>query len=260
MKSASKPASLRSYLTLITIIATFAVNAWSNIRPINGESIGEISNTTFADVLITPANYAFVIWGLIYLGLIAFGVYQLLPRQRDRSNLDPVRNALILSSLAQIIWVFLFLFRNFWGSLAAMVVILGALLYGYVQRPTLPFRRERWFVQRPLSLYLGWISVATIVNGAIAFYSAGWTELGLGMPTWTVIMLAIATVLGGYMAIVQQDAVFSGVFVWALTAIAIRQSDTRPVQLAAIIGAGLLIIGMGIAQLLLLRRDSSSLE
>lgn len=256
MKSLSKPtASLRSVLTLVSIIATFAVNAWSNINPINGASIGEISNTAFADVMITPANYAFIIWGLIYIGLIAFGVYQLLPRQRDRSNLDPVRNALIISSLAQIVWVFFFLFRNFWGSMVAMLVILGALLYGYVQRPTLPFRRDRWFVQRPLSVYLGWISVATIVNGAIACYGSGWTELGLGMPVWTVIMLAVATLLGGYMAIAQHDGVFSGVFVWAFVAIAVRQAETQPVQTAAIIGAALVIISMGIGQWQLLRSD-----
>lgn len=242
--------ALRPLVTLGAIASTFAVNAWSNIQPINGASIGEISNTEFAAVLITPANYAFIIWGVIYLGLIGFGIYQLLPRQRDRSDLNPVRQALILSSLAQILWVFLFLFRWFWGSLVAMLVILAALAYGYVQRralsPTSPNSwRDRWWVDRSLSLYFGWISVATIVNWAIAFYSNGWTTLGLGMPTWTVLLISIATALGGYMALTYGDAVYAGVFVWALVAIAVRQAEYPLIVSAAGAGSLVLLAAMG---------------
>jgi hypothetical protein len=242
---------LTPYATLLAIVGTFLVNAWSNIDPINGESIGAISNTVFRDVLIIPANYAFIIWGLIYLGLIALGIYQLLPRQRSRSDLNPVRYGLILSSVAQGIWVFLFLYRMFWGSLIAMAVILVSLIYSYGHQrrsPTLS-RRDRWLVNRPLSLYLGWISVATIVNGAIALYSAGWTDLGLGMPAWTVIMLAVATLLGSGMALLYRDAVFAGVLIWAFVAIAVRHADQgliTPVAIgAAVVLAIVLLIALG---------------
>ncbi|MBF2087463.1 MAG: tryptophan-rich sensory protein [Synechococcales cyanobacterium K44_A2020_017] len=243
-------AKARPYATIVAIIGTFLVNAWSNIDPINGESIGAISNRVFGDVMIIPANYAFIIWGLIYLGLIAFGIYQLLPSQRSRSDLDPVRHALILSSVAQGVWVFLFLYRLFWGSMVAMAAILIALAYGYYcQRQTMtPSRRDRWLVNRPLSLYLGWISVATIVNGAIALYSTGWTELGLGMPAWTVIMLAVATLLGSVMAFLYRDAVFAGVLIWAFVAIAVRHADQGLVSPVAIAASVVLIAALGVAR------------
>jgi hypothetical protein len=199
--------------------------------------------------MITPANYAFIIWGLIYVGLIAFGIHQLLPKQRYESDLNPVRDALIISSIAQIVWVFLFLFRYFWGSLIAMFAILIPLIWGYIQRrqteAVLP--RERWFVDRPLSLYLGWISVATIVNGAIALYSANWAGFGLGMPLWTSLMLGIATMIGGAIAIGYRDVVFPGVFVWAFVAIALRHSDNALIASTAYVGCALLAFAIAIS-------------
>ncbi|MDB9495822.1 hypothetical protein PN441_20495 [Spirulina major CS-329] len=234
---------LHPALTLLAILVTFAVNAWSNIDPIGGESIGAISNNTFGEVVITPANYAFIIWGVIYLGLITFGVYQLLPRQRDRADLNPVRHALILSSVAQIVWVFLFLSRLFWGSMVAMGVILAALIWGYGQwRDGGQSKgRERWFVDYPLSLYFGWISVATVVNGATALYSSGWTELGFGAAVWACVMVGVATLLGIAIALYYRDGVYPGVLIWAFVAIAQRQAELMPVGASAIAGAVLLV-------------------
>ncbi|MCW6038355.1 hypothetical protein K4A83_19050 [Spirulina subsalsa FACHB-351] len=238
-----KSGTITPLLTFLSIVAAFGINVWSNINPIGGQSIGVIANTTFAGVMITPANYAFIIWGLIYLGLIAFGVYQLLPGAGDRNPLNPVRYGIIISSLAQILWVFLFLARWFWASMGAMGVILTALIWSYGQRRKQPSqtRQERWCVDRPLSLYLGWIAVATIVNGATALYSSGWTELGLGATAWTCIMIGIATVLGGAIALHYRDAIFPGVVIWALVAIALRHSDNFP--LITVVVMGVLVLG-----------------
>ncbi|MGL4622150.1 MAG: tryptophan-rich sensory protein, partial [Chroococcidiopsis sp.] len=65
-----------SLATLFAILATLGVNVLSNFFPVRGLNIGEIANTILQGVQITPANYAFAIWGLIYLGLIAYGIYQ----------------------------------------------------------------------------------------------------------------------------------------------------------------------------------------
>src|SRR5919199_6186904 len=89
---------LRQVLNLLAIFAAFAVNVLANVAPINGLSIGEISNTFFKEVLITPANYAFAIWGVIYLGLITFGVYQVLPAQRQNPSLRRMGYLLVLAS------------------------------------------------------------------------------------------------------------------------------------------------------------------
>ena len=146
-------------------------------RSPGGQNVGQIANTTLAGVLITPANYAFAIWGLIYLGLIAYGIYQIYPSQRRQRRLQRVNKLLILACMAQVIWIFLFTLRQFGWSVLAIVTILLCLIGIYRtlrSRQLKPLRRERWLCQIPFSIYLAWIGVATIVNVASALYAWGW--------------------------------------------------------------------------------------
>lgn len=227
------PDVVRQWLTLLAILGTFAVNVWSNIYPLNGLNIGEISNTLFSDVLVTPANYAFSIWGVIYLGLLAFGIYQLLPSQRHDPILQRVDYFLIFACIAQAAWVFLFLLRQFWGSVAAMAGILLLLIGAYVQLRTGQrriTRSEKWCAQIPFSIYLGWISVATIVNVALALYSIDWNGFGISPRVWAVIVLIIGAAIAGVVATRRRDIAYPLVIIWALLAIAVRQTNTLLVQ------------------------------
>lgn len=222
--------------TLSAVIIALLVNTLSNFFPLGGQNVGEISNTVLEGVLITPANYAFAIWGLIYLGLIAYGVYQLRPPQRDNPNLRRVSGLLIAASAAQIVWIFCFTLRLFALSIVPMLVILLSLVGAYLNLGTgeaRPTRRRRWLAQIPFSVYLGWISVATIVNVAAALYVTGW-ELGFSDAGWTAIMVGVAAVLGGVVAWRARDLAFVLVFVWAFVAIAVRHSDIPLIWITAI--------------------------
>lgn len=246
VKTRSTP-PLPAWLTLLAILSTFAVNVWSNLSPINGQTIGEISNTQFARVQIVPANYAFAIWGVIYLGLIAFGIYQLLPPQQDQVGIRQARPLLVVACVAQAVWVVLFLYRQYWLSVVAMLMILLPLILLYL-RLKIAFptsRAEKWLAQVPFSIYLGWISVATIVNVALALYSQNWNG-GIPAAIWTVIMLLVAAIVGGLMNLRRQDAAYPLVIVWALIAIAIKQAGIPLVATSAII----LAIGLGLLVLL----------
>jgi hypothetical protein len=183
---------LRPWFTLAAILAAFLVNTVSNIAPINGQSIGELSNTLFQGVLITPANYAFIIWGVIYVGLFAFGIYQLLPNQRRDLHLDRISYLVAVSCISQCLWVIIFLLRWFSLSFVAMVMILLALIAAYLQVNQAKASFKPWFVQIPISIYLAWISVATVVNGAIALYATNWSGWGLSPVVWTILMLGVS--------------------------------------------------------------------
>jgi hypothetical protein len=111
---------IRQITTLGAIVGAFFIKIISNIFPLNGLNIGAISNTLFKDVLIIPANYAFAVWGLIYLGLFALAIYQFLPSQRDDVDLRSTRYLLVVASVTQSIWVYLFLARFFILSIVAM--------------------------------------------------------------------------------------------------------------------------------------------
>ncbi len=220
---------IRQVVTFIAILSAFGMNVLANVAPINGLSIGEISNTLFKQVLITPANYAFIIWGLIYTGLISLAIYQGLPRQRQNPAFRQIGYLLTASSAAQIVWVILFQTRLFVLSFWAMLLILLPLLIAFLRLDDSRAKatnRQRWLVYRPVSLYFAWISVATIVNGAIALDSLGWGGWGVNPEIWTVIMMVLGTAIATTLTLLRGDQVYSGVFVWALSAIAVRHLET----------------------------------
>lgn len=239
---------LRQLITLAAIIGAFIVNVISNIFPLNGLSIGEISNTLFKNVLFIPANYAFAIWGLIYLGLFAFGIYQFLPSQKDDADLRNTGYLLVIASIAQSIWVYLFLSRLFVLSVVAMLLILLPLIGVYLRleignKPV--SRQKKWCIHRPISIYLSWISVATIVNVACALYFQGWNGWGISAQVWTVILLLIASAIAVAIVIQRRDIAYAGVTVWAILAIAIKHWNTpilRNTALALVIALTVIAI------------------
>ncbi|MFN6475811.1 tryptophan-rich sensory protein [Nostoc sp. DedQUE07] len=235
----------RQLVTLAAIFGAFVINVVSNVFPLNGLSIGEISNTLFKNVLIIPANYAFAIWGLIYLGLFAFGVYQALPNQRYESDLRKTGYLLAIACVAQSIWVYLFLSRLFAFSVIAMLLILLPLIAVYVQleigKSRVP-RLKKWCIHFPISIYLGWISVATIVNVACALDFHGWNGWGISPVIWTLIMVLIATAVAAVMVIQRRDIAYAGVIVWALVAIALKHFDNSMLRNTVLILAIFLVL------------------
>lgn len=245
-------------VTSLAIAATLVVNTLSNLYPLGGQNVGEIANTLLAGVLITPANYAFAIWGVIYLGLIAYALYQFAPSRRSQPRLQRVNSLLIIACLAQVVWILLFTLRLFSESLLAMLGILVPLVGIYLTLRTGPgcrSRRDQWCCQIPFSIYLAWIAVATVVNVASALYAAGWGGWGLSPVGWTMVMTAVVTLLGGWVLWQRQDGAFALVFVWALGAIALRHSPSlQPLALTAG-GAALVLLGLvGVERLFIRRR------
>ena len=238
---------LRQVVTLAAVVIAFIVNVLSNIFPLNGLTIGGISNTLFKDVLIIPANYAFAIWGLIYLGLFAFAIYQVLPSQRENPYLRKTGYLLTIASVAQSIWVYLFLSRLFMLSVIAMLLILLPLITMYLRLGigTPASRAEKWFIRYPISIYLGWISVATIVNIASALYINNWNGFGITAELWTAIMVIIATFIAAIALLQRQDIAYSGVTVWALIAIAIKHWENFVLRILAL-SCAFLIVAIGL--------------
>lgn len=207
-------------LVILTTLFTLAVNALSNILPLNGLTAGEISDSF--NVYFVPAGYVFSIWGLIYIGIIAFTIYQALPAQRDHPRLASVRGWFILSNLANAGWLFLWHYQQFPVTLLAMGTLLVSLIAIYLHlRPgkATASTVERWGVDAPFSIYLGWITVATVANVTTVLDWVGWGRFGLGDAVWMVIMLAVVTVVAWAMSLRERDAAYLAVLLWALAGI-----------------------------------------
>lgn len=236
---------IRQLVTLAAIVTAFVINVVSNIFPLNGLSIGEISNTLFKDVLIIPANYAFAIWGLIYLGLFTLGIYQFLPHQKNDEDLRKIGYLLVTASIAQCIWIYLFLSKFFALSVVAMLGILLPLIfiYQYLQiGKNSVNKNKKLCLYAPISIYLSWISVATIVNVASALHFYGWNGWGITNEVWTVIMLLVAAAITTLIVIQYRDIPYAGVTIWAVIAISVKHWDNSLIRNVALFLAIALIL------------------
>lgn len=230
--------------TWIAILGTLVVNTLSNIFPIAGNTVADIANGPLGGVLITPANYAFTIWGVIYLGLIAYAWYQSRRRQRGQLIIKRISVCLIVACVAQMGWIYLFTLERYWWSVLVMTVILLALITAYSELEDgqhFTDSRRRRMVHGPISIYLAWISVATVVNIASALYASGLRELGLSGAIWTAIMITVANLIAALAIVQRRDIPFALVFIWADLAIAQRHQSTPTIWIAALAMIGLLI-------------------
>jgi translocator protein len=230
---------LRQIVIPLATLATLVANGLANALPLNGQTTGEISDRF--PVLFTPAGYVFSIWGLIYVGLIAFSIYQALPAQRQDQRLRRIGFLFVLGSAANIAWIVLWHYERFPATLAAMLVLLGSLLGIYLRLEigrAPAGRAERALAWAPFSLYLGWVTVATVANVSVVLVEAGWDGLGLAPAVWTVAVLAVALAIGAGVSLRRGDAIFPLVLTWAFAGIAVRQQGGEAlVAWAALAGA-----------------------
>ncbi|MEM1252482.1 MAG: tryptophan-rich sensory protein [Cyanobacteria bacterium P01_H01_bin.21] len=223
--------------TWVAILGTLAVNTLSNIFPIDGNTVADLANGPLAGVLITPANYAFIIWGVIYVGLIAYAWYQARPKNRGQLLIRRINYCLILACVAQIAWIYLFTLQLYWLSVVAMAVILFALIAAYSELEEgqhHPNKRRRLWVNSPISIYLAWIAVATVVNIASAIYASGIQDLGLSGAVWTAIMTVVANGVAALAIVQRRDLPFALVFIWADLAIAQRHQSNPTIWVPAL--------------------------
>jgi benzodiazapine receptor len=239
---------IRQIAVIAAVLAVITVNILANALPINGQNTGEISDRF--DVYFVPAGYVFSIWGLIYLGLLSYAIYQALPAQTENPDLRSIGYLVVLSSVANIAWIFLWHYNYFSLTVVAMLTLLVLLITIYLR---LDIGRAqvstgmKWFVHLPFSIYLGWITVATVANITDWLYYIGWSGLGISPQIWAVIMLAVATAVGGIMSMTRGDIAYAAVLIWSFIGIAIKQEGTPVVVnaawIASVVTAILMIIG-----------------
>lgn len=228
----------RQLIIIFAVVITIFVNALATSLPLNNQTTGEISDRF--PTLFVPAGYVFSIWGVIYLGLIAYAVYQALPSQRTNPTLRAIGGWFLLSSLANSLWIFCWHYNQFGLSLALMIVLLISLIMIYRRLAAdngLISRAARWCVYVPFSIYLAWVCVATIPNTSTVLYLANWDGWGISAPIWAVIMLGVATLLGLAFSFVRVDIAYVLVLVWAFAGIAVKQWPTPVVAVSAIVAA-----------------------
>lgn len=231
---------------LFMIVANAVINV-VGFQTENNRSISDGHPTT-----ITPANWAFSIWGLIFAGLAVFTIYQAIPIHKTNTNcLNQVSWLFILNGFVNGIWALPFLAKVWWLSLLFMLCILGTLIainiriengYKLPEDSKENVYARYWCVEFPFSVYMGWICVATVANSAIFLKYTPAISWNTNEVIPTCIMISIIGVLGSLGLILRRDVAFVGVFVWSTWAISVYQTDPAVILTAQIV-FGILLTG-----------------
>ena len=217
----------RAYVNIVALAAVLLFNYLSNALPLNNFTQQDISFDLYP-VLLTPAGYVFPIWGVIYLLLIAFIVYQALPKYRGNPYNNAVGILFAVTSLLNIFWLLAWHFLQIGLSLVIMAFLLLTLMAVYLRINRQVSRGNIYdmvFVKLSFSLYLAWICVAILANLNVFLYDIGWLGVGFGSVLFTILMIIIGAVVALYIFLVRRDYVFPLVFAWAFIGIAVRHGS-----------------------------------
>lgn len=234
---------LRDASPLLATVLVIGVNAAANIVPINGYRTGELSD--LYPTGFTPAGWAFSIWSLIYLALMAYSLALIFGPAPLRARARSVAAPYLLSAAGNAAWIFAWHYRLVELSFAIMLLILGSLIviYRRLREQGRPSTREILAIDAPFSLYLGWITTAAIANLGTAFHAQQHYPFGLAMDQWALVSIVAAIAIYVWMGAVTRDVVYCAVFVWASLGIAWRpEGVSEPVRLAALTGACALLL------------------
>jgi hypothetical protein len=182
--------------------------------------------------LFAPAGVTFSIWGLIYLLLAAYILYQsgFFRNNKNTAKVELLHKVSIIfsiSSLANSVWIFSWHYHIIPASMLLMVVILVCLILinQAISNEQLTIR-EKFFIKLPFSIYFGWITVATIANATVLLVSLDWNGFGISDPTWAIIIISVGAIIGIASMLKYKDIAYGLVLIWAYIGIWIKHTST----------------------------------
>lgn len=213
-------------LTVVSFIFMIILNTLANTLPINGVTTGQVSNNY--ENLFAPAGITFAIWGLIYLLLAGYTIYQLITIRNNKMGtktelLKKVGVYFSISSIANGMWILAWHYDRIGLSMILMVIILLCLIT--IVKEISQYKltlKEKFFIKLPYSVYFGWITIATIANATTLLVSLGWDGFGISEQIWTVIIILVGLVIATITMLNYKDIAYGLVIIWAYVGILIK--------------------------------------
>jgi benzodiazapine receptor len=251
----NEDSSLLKWANIFAFIIVILVNGLAGgTTLIGGKNTADISNAN--PTLVTPAGYVFSIWGIIYVLLGIFVIFQALPREKEKEYHGKIGWLFILSSAFNIIWLFLWQFEYLVFSVVLMFLLLASLISIYLRLDIGKSDvgiREKLTIHLPFSTYLGWITIASIANVSATLVSLEWGGFGISLETWATLIVIIALWIATLVLIARKDIAYGLVIIWAFVGISVAQSGNQNIvtltQASAIIVLITLVYSILIAKL-----------
>ena len=227
---------MKIIITWVFFLGVIAVNALANILPINGYNTGQIS--AFYPNAFVPAGFTFSIWGVIYLLLLSYTIgftyYTLKQEQYPKAFalIERINIYFLLTCVFNMSWILAWHYLQIELSLVIMLLFLSTLIQLFLKSNTIArdlSLTQRFILQTPFIVYLGWISVATIANSTAMLVAYKWTALNIAPVYWSALMILIAIVLAVWMLIKFKAVPFALVVAWAFWGIYHAQGPAAPI-------------------------------
>ena len=253
---------LLGIFNIIFFIGIVVINTLAVMIPLNNKTTGELSDSY--PNLFVPAGLTFSIWGVIYLLLAIFAIYQLVYAFRANSKkptfIEKIGLLFIFSSFMNMGWIFAWHYESIFLSVLIMLALLLSLIAIYLKLDigqSDASRTEKYLVHLPFSVYLGWITIATIANITALLVDINWNRFGLSEPFWTVAVIIVGIAIALVIMFKRKNIFYAIVVDWALYGIWIKRSsmNAEPIQIIIItVLTGITLISLGIVAQLLRRK------
>lgn len=236
---------------VVSFIATLTLNTLAVTLPLFGRSTKDISDSYPS--FFTPAGLTFSIWSILYLSQLAFTVFQALPAQATNSSIRKIRWPIVAANLFNATWIVAWHGLVVWASMLLMIGLLLSLIVAYnrlkigVSKPS--SETESWLVRLPVSLYLGWITVATVANAVSLLIDFGWSDTGLIGRISAALLVLVAAGIGAAFSLNHRDVGYNLVLLWAFLGIYLARPGEPLVVAGVIAGALVVLAGIVVSRL-----------
>lgn len=222
-------------LQIVTTVLAFAM----------GTTFEQSTASPAGDPPIIPADYAFIIWSLIYSGCIAYGVFQYLPARRDEPLYRQIRPFTASAFAGTISWLVAARFHLIWLTVVCIFWMLASLLVVFMALMTQSRRfsiAEQICTVIPLSIFTGWVTVATFANTSSLLHEHGLLSVVFTPAIWAVIMTSVAGVIACWLTYRSHNVPFALTICWALVAIAVANLTREYHPVVALIAASMNLV------------------
>jgi hypothetical protein len=237
---------LLKWSNIIAFAFTVIVNSLAGSTTlIGGVNTAQISDSN--PTLITPAGYVFSIWGIIYVLLGVFVIFQALPSQKEKEYTKKIGWLFVLSSIINIAWLFLWQYKLLSLSVVLMFLLLATLILIYLRLGIgkSPVKlRERLLTHVPFGVYLGWITIASIADVSATLVSVNWNGFGIAPETWASLIVIVALSISLLVLATRKDIAYGLVIVWALIGISVKQSGNQNIVMLTEASAIIVLLAM----------------
>ncbi|HFC11771.1 MAG TPA: hypothetical protein ENJ56_02925 [Anaerolineae bacterium] len=227
---------LRQLTVLLAVAGMIIFNVYVRELPFYSATRQKISPQLATQLI--PATYTALIWYAIFTGLIAYATYQLLPRQTRNALHNRLAFWLVLACVAQVVWIYLWDLAIYQWALCALFVLLEAVIVMYrrLEIGRIRVRRnETLFVRLPISLFLGWLTITTLVYSTTFLTLIGWDYLNISPELWAIIAIGLTAILAGIVAQRHHDFIYAAAVIWGFSGIAVANPTSLPISLTVIV-------------------------